>query len=52
VLINAWFEEDYNFNILDLAEPDSRFLFNIRGLPLEESKVAYERLRERALGQS
>jgi len=47
VLMNAWFDEQTMLSILDMARPESRFLFNIPGLPLEESKKYYDSLRAR-----
>ncbi|MHB9033082.1 MAG: uroporphyrinogen decarboxylase family protein [Anaerolineae bacterium] len=46
VLMQAWMEEDAINQLLDLALPQSRFLFNLSGRPLEEIKPVYERLRE------
>ncbi|MHB1357803.1 MAG: uroporphyrinogen decarboxylase family protein [Anaerolineae bacterium] len=47
VLMQAWMEEDKLNEMLDLAQPGSRFLFNLPGRPLEEAKPIYERLRAR-----
>jgi len=47
VLMQAWSPEDFLNRMLDLARPDSRFLFNIDGPSLEELKPFYERLRKR-----
>jgi hypothetical protein len=47
VLIVAWTEEDKVLEMLDMALPDTRFLFNMPGQPLEQTKRTLERLRER-----
>ena len=47
VLMNAWFDEQTMHGILDMARPNSRFLFNLPGQPLDEQRKVYERLRER-----
>jgi hypothetical protein len=47
VLIVAWTEEEKVAELLDMALPDTRFLFNMPGMPLEEAKAVHERLRER-----
>jgi hypothetical protein len=47
VLMQAWMEEDKLNEMLDLAQPGSRFLFNLPGRQLEEVKPIYERLRRR-----
>jgi hypothetical protein len=47
VLMMAWIEEAKANEMLDMARPDTRFLFNMPGQPLEESKRTLECLRER-----
>jgi hypothetical protein len=47
VLVQAWMEEDKINEMLDLAQPGSRFLFDIPGRPLDEVKPIYNRLRRR-----
>jgi len=47
VLMVAWTEEEKVFEMLDLALPGTRFLFNMPGRPLDEAKGALERLRAR-----
>ena len=47
VLMNAWMDEPTMVSILDMAHPDSRFLFNMPAMALEEQKPIYERLRKR-----
>lgn len=47
VLMMAWLEEDYLNQLLDLARPETRFLFNIPAKPIDEAKAIFERLRER-----
>jgi hypothetical protein len=47
VLMVAWNKEDQVNETLDMARPESRFLFNIPGKPLEEARGIYERLRAR-----
>jgi len=53
VLVMAWLGEQEVYNLLDMALPDTRFLFNLLAggappaPPLEESKRTFERLRER-----
>ena len=47
VLVLAWFPEETMHEILDQALPDSRFLFCMSGVPLDEAKAVYSRLRER-----
>jgi hypothetical protein len=47
VLVQAWMEEDKINEMLDLAQPGSRFLFDLPGLPIQEVKPIYERLRRR-----
>jgi len=48
VLIVAWTDEQGVYKLLDMARPDTRFLFNMPGQPLEEARRTYERLRARA----
>lgn len=50
VLMQAWSPEDFLNQMLDLARPGSRFLFNIDAPSLEELKPFYERLRKRCPG--
>jgi len=47
VLVMAWIGEQDVYNLLDMALPGTRFLFNMPQQPLEESKRTYERLRAR-----
>ncbi len=47
VLMVAWTVEEDVVRMLDMALPDTRFLFNMPGQPLDESKATLERLRER-----
>jgi hypothetical protein len=47
VLMQAWCAEDFLNGMLDLAQPNSRFLFNIEAPTMEELKPFYERLRKR-----
>lgn len=47
VLMMAWIDEATAMEMLDLALPETRFLFNMPGQPLEEARGTYERLRER-----
>ncbi|MGC9349281.1 MAG: uroporphyrinogen decarboxylase family protein [Anaerolineae bacterium] len=47
VLMVAWTSEQKVYDMLDMALPETRFLFNMPGQPLEPSKRTYERLRER-----
>jgi hypothetical protein len=42
----AWTDEDRVAEMLDMALPDTRFLFNMPAQPLDESKRTCERLRE------
>jgi len=49
VLIQAWTTEEQVYEMLDMALPESRFLFNMPALPLDQAKAQYERLRERCL---
>lgn len=46
VLMMAWIEEAVAHEMLDMARPDTRFLFNMPGQPLDEAKATLERLRE------
>lgn len=45
VLMMAWIEEDTAHEMLALARPDTRFLFNMPGRPLDEAKAMLGRLR-------
>lgn len=47
VLIQAWMSEEQVNEMLDMAVPGSRFLFNMPALPLDQAKAQYERLRQR-----
>jgi hypothetical protein len=47
VLMMAWMAEDQVNALLDMARPDTRYLFNMGAQPLEESRRTCERLRER-----
>ena len=47
VLMVAWTSEQKVYDMLDMALPKTRFLFNMPAQPLEESKRTYDRLRER-----
>jgi hypothetical protein len=47
VLVMAWIGEQEVYNLLDMALPETRFLFNMPQQPLEESKRTFERLRAR-----
>lgn len=47
VLAMAWLTEQDAYNLLDLALPDTRFLFNMPEQPLDEAQQTYERLRAR-----
>jgi len=47
VLMVAWTGEEGIDRMLDMALPDTRFLFNMPAQPLEEAKKTYERLRKR-----
>jgi len=47
VLMNAWFDENTMLSFLDMARPDSRFLFNLPAMPLEDAKKSYEKVRAR-----
>ncbi|MCS7222701.1 MAG: uroporphyrinogen decarboxylase family protein [Anaerolineae bacterium] len=47
VLIVAWTQEDKVLEMLDMALPDTRFLFNMPGQPLDEAKATLQRLRKR-----
>jgi len=47
VLIQAWSGDELLNQMLDAAQPDSRFLFNLDGGKLEEIQPRYERLRKR-----
>ena len=45
VLVVAWTEEDAVKKMLDMAHPNTRFLFSMPRRPLEEQKPIYEQLR-------
>ena len=45
VLVVAWVGEEQVYEMLDMAGPDTRFLFSMPGQALEDSKRTYERLR-------
>ena len=45
VLIVAWYPEENVHDMLRMAQPDTRFLFNMPAQPLDESKGTLERLR-------
>jgi hypothetical protein len=47
VLIVAWTSEDKATEMLDLAQPDTRFLFCMPGEPLDQARGTLERLRAR-----
>ena len=47
VLMQAWTSEEGVYEMLDMALPNTRFLFDMPAQPLEESKQTYARLRER-----
>lgn len=47
VLMQAWLGEAEVGEFLDLAQPDTRYLFSLNPLPLEQAKPVYERLRKR-----
>ncbi|MCX7599658.1 MAG: hypothetical protein N2512_12450 [Armatimonadetes bacterium] len=47
VLIQAWMTEQQVNEMLDMALPESRFIFNMPPVPLDEAKALYERMRER-----
>jgi hypothetical protein len=47
VLMQAWMPEDQVLAMLDMALPESRFLFNMPYQPADEAKATFERLRER-----
>ncbi|MCC6445272.1 MAG: hypothetical protein IT210_17655 [Armatimonadetes bacterium] len=42
----AWMGEDACRRMLDMARPDTRFLFNMPYQPLEEAKRTFERMRK------
>lgn len=46
VLMLAWMGEQDAARLLELARPDTRYLFNMPAQPLEEAKRTHERLRE------
>ena len=47
VLMMAWIEEEAAHEMLAMAQPDTRFLFNMPGRPLDEAKAMLGRLRQR-----
>lgn len=47
VLAQAWMGLDDMLGMLDMAHEDSRFVFNVGGMPLDDQKRVYEALRER-----
>lgn len=47
VLMVAWTPEDRVYEMLDMALPNTRFLFNMSAQPLDEAKAMLERLRAR-----
>lgn len=47
VLIVAWQGEDSINHLLDIATPETRFLFDLTSMPLDETKAVLERLRAR-----
>jgi hypothetical protein len=47
VLMVAWTGEQQAHEMLDMALPNTRFLFNLPYQPLDEAKRTYARLRER-----
>ncbi len=47
VLMIAWTDEAEVNALLEMARPDTRFLFNMPGQPLAELQRTLERLRQR-----
>ena len=47
VLMNAWFNEKTMLGILDVARPNSRFLFNLPAMPPDDAKRYYDTMRAR-----
>ena len=47
VLMVAWTPEEKVYEMLDMALPNTRFLFNMGAKPLDEAKAMLERLRAR-----
>lgn len=47
VLMMAWIDEATAYQLLDMALPNTRFLFNMPYQPIDEAKRTYERLRAR-----
>ena len=47
VLMMAWIDEATAHQLLDMALPNTRFLFNTPYQPIDEAKRTYERLRAR-----
>ncbi len=46
----AWTDEEGVNKMLDMARPDSRFLFDMPGQPLDEARATLDRLRARCNG--
>lgn len=47
VLMMAWIPEQQVCDLLAMARPDTRFLFNMSAQPLDDARATYERLRAR-----
>jgi hypothetical protein len=47
VLVTAWAQPEEVYKLLEMARPDTRFLFNMAAQPIEESKRIFDRLRAR-----
>ena len=47
VLMVAWTSEPGPYDMLDMARPGTRFLFNMGAQPLDEARGTFERLRAR-----
>ncbi|MHB0855979.1 MAG: uroporphyrinogen decarboxylase family protein [Anaerolineae bacterium] len=47
VLMVAWTDEPDVHKLLDMVLPDTRLLINMQGMPLDEAKCCYDRLRAR-----
>jgi hypothetical protein len=47
VLMQAWTDEEGVNDLLDMALPNTRFLFNMPGQPIEDAKGTLQRLRDR-----
>lgn len=52
VLVMAWIEEADLSHMLDIAQPDTRFLFNMPKQTLDDARRTYARLRERCPRQA